>query len=68
MAEPLRSEAGGASLRVGVVGAGWMGQTHGQAWAGHAARACVVAVTDVSEPRAQGPLRARLRGPGTGLS
>jgi predicted dehydrogenase len=53
MAEALRSESGGAPLRVGVVGAGWMGQTHGQAWAGHAARASVVAVTDVSPPRAQ---------------
>jgi predicted dehydrogenase len=53
MAEALRAEAGGAPLRVGVVGAGWMGQTHGQAWAGHAARASVVAVTDISEPRAR---------------
>jgi predicted dehydrogenase len=53
MAEALRSKAGEAPLRVGVVGAGWMGQTHGQAWAGHAPRASLVAVTDVSAPRAQ---------------
>jgi predicted dehydrogenase len=40
-------------LRVGIAGAGWMGQTHGQAWTEHAPRAQLVAVTDLSEARAR---------------
>jgi len=40
-------------LRVGIVGAGWMGVTHGRAWAANAPRARIVAVADASQPRAQ---------------
>ncbi|HET7767966.1 MAG TPA: Gfo/Idh/MocA family oxidoreductase, partial [Chloroflexota bacterium] len=40
-------------LRVGIVGAGWMGVTHGRAWAANAPRARVVAVADPSQPRAR---------------
>jgi 1,5-anhydro-D-fructose reductase (1,5-anhydro-D-mannitol-forming) len=42
-----------ATTNVGIVGAGWMGQTHGQAWHNNAPRARVAAVADVSPARAQ---------------
>ncbi len=42
-----------STLRVGIVGAGWMGQTHGQAWAENAPRGRLVAVTDISTARAR---------------
>jgi predicted dehydrogenase len=40
-------------MRVGIVGAGWMGQTHSQAWAEHAPRARLVGVTDLTKARAK---------------
>ena len=43
----------GRALRVGIVGAGWMGKTHAQAWHANAPRAELVAVADASAPRAQ---------------
>lgn len=39
-------------LRVAIIGAGWMGQTHGQAWHENAPRGRIVAVADVSTARA----------------
>jgi predicted dehydrogenase len=39
-------------LRAGIVGAGWMGQTHAEGWRLNAERAQVVAVADASEARA----------------
>jgi predicted dehydrogenase len=43
----------GATLRIGLVGAGWMGHTHARAWLAHATRAQLVAVADASESRAR---------------
>lgn len=40
-------------LRVGIIGAGWMGVVHAGAWQANAARAEVVAVADASPARAQ---------------
>ncbi len=40
-------------LGVGLVGAGWMGHVHADAWLANAPRARVVAVVDVSAPRAE---------------
>ncbi len=40
-------------LRAGIVGAGWMGKTHAQAWHANGPRAELVGVVDVSEARAQ---------------
>jgi predicted dehydrogenase len=40
-------------LKVGIVGAGWMGTEHAQAWQNNAPRGGIVAVTDVSVPRSQ---------------
>ena len=42
-----------APLRVGIVGAGWMGQVHARSWTANAPRGAIVAVTDVSEARAR---------------
>ena len=42
-----------APLRVGIVGAGWMGKTHAEAWQHNAARGALLAVADVSPVRAQ---------------
>jgi predicted dehydrogenase len=39
-------------LRVGIVGAGWMGHEHARAWRANDARGGVVAVADVSPARA----------------
>lgn len=39
-------------LRVGIVGAGWMGHEHARAWANNAPRGTVVAVADTSPERA----------------
>ena len=39
------------TLRVGIVGAGWMGHVHARAWAENAPRGEVVAVADVSAER-----------------
>jgi predicted dehydrogenase len=44
---------GPAPLRAGIVGAGWMGKTHAEAWRLNAPRAALVAVADVSAPRGQ---------------
>jgi predicted dehydrogenase len=41
------------TLRIGLIGAGWMGKTHAQAWHQNAPRAELVGVADVSEARAQ---------------
>lgn len=41
-------------LRVGIVGAGWIGQVHGRAWQSHHPRARIVAVADASKARAEG--------------
>ena len=41
------------TLRVGIVGAGWMGHVHARAWAENAPRGKVVAIADVSPERAQ---------------
>jgi predicted dehydrogenase len=40
-------------LRVGIVGAGWMGIVHAQSWQANASRAEIVAVADVSAARSQ---------------
>jgi hypothetical protein len=40
-------------LRVGIIGAGWMGVVHATSWQDHATRGEIVAVADVSLPRAQ---------------
>ena len=40
-------------LKVGIVGAGWMGNEHAQAWQNNAPRGEVVAVADVSPARAR---------------
>src|ERR671933_264095 len=45
------SETG--TLRVGLVGAGWMGVTHGRAWSENAPRGRLVAIADSSTARAQ---------------
>ncbi len=47
------STSQGDVLGVGIVGAGWMGLTHGRAWSENAARGRIVAVADVSAARAQ---------------
>ncbi len=41
------------TLRVGVVGAGWMGHVHARAWAENAPRGEIAAITDVSPERAR---------------
>lgn len=41
------------ALRVGIVGAGWMGVVHAGGWVANAPRAEIVGVTDVSEARAR---------------
>ncbi len=41
------------TLRVGIVGAGWMGVVHSQSWQSNSPRGEVVAIADVSTPRAQ---------------
>jgi predicted dehydrogenase len=40
------------TLKVGIVGSGWMGHVHARAWRSNAPRAEVVAVADVSPQRA----------------
>ncbi|HEV2125669.1 MAG TPA: Gfo/Idh/MocA family oxidoreductase [Chloroflexota bacterium] len=40
-------------LRVGIVGAGWMGKTHAEAWSMIAPRATIAAVSDVTLQRAR---------------
>src|SRR3954471_8908754 len=40
-------------LRVGIIGAGWMGVVHATAWRNNATRGEIVAVADVSLPRAR---------------
>ena len=40
-------------LRAGIVGAGWMGKTHAEAWRANQGRGELVAVADMSEARAQ---------------
>ena len=42
-----------ATLRVGIMGAGWMGHEHAHAWRNNAPRGEVVAVADVSPERAR---------------
>ena len=42
----------GTPLRAGIAGAGWMGKTHAEAWSLNAPAAELVAVADVSAPRA----------------
>src|SRR5688572_13908074 len=41
------------TLRVGIVGTGWMGHVHARAWAENAPRGEVGAVADVSPERAR---------------
>jgi predicted dehydrogenase len=41
------------SIGVGIVGAGWMGQVHAASWVANAPRGVIIAVADVSEPRAR---------------
>jgi predicted dehydrogenase len=48
------SETRSSRLRVGIVGAGWIGRVHGRAWQSNSQRARIVAVADVSRPRAEG--------------
>ena len=38
-------------IRVGMIGAGWMGQVHARSWVANAPRGEIVAVTDVSSAR-----------------
>lgn len=40
-------------LRIGIVGAGWMGVVHAQSWKTNAPRGEIVAIADVSPARAQ---------------
>lgn len=40
-------------LRVGIIGGGWMGVVHATSWQNNGSRAEIVAVADVSLPRAQ---------------
>src|SRR5215472_12834012 len=47
----MRSAA--KTIGVGIVGAGWMGQVHAASWVANAPRGEIVAVADVSEPRAR---------------
>jgi hypothetical protein len=44
-------EASVDSVKVGIVGSGWMGHVHSRAWRSNAPRADVVAVVDVSPER-----------------
>jgi predicted dehydrogenase len=44
-------EASVDSVKVGIVGSGWMGHVHSRAWRSNAPRADVVAVADVSPER-----------------
>ena len=41
------------TLRVGIVGAGWMGHVHARAWAENAPRGRIVAIADAAEERAR---------------
>lgn len=41
------------TLRVGIVGAGWMGVVHAQSWESNAPRGQIAAIADVSPARAQ---------------
>jgi predicted dehydrogenase len=41
------------ALKIGIVGAGWMGHVHARAWADNTPRGKIVAIADVSPPRAQ---------------
>ena len=41
------------TLRVGIVGAGWMGHVHARAWAENAPRGRIVAIADAAAERAQ---------------
>ncbi|MGH2613762.1 MAG: Gfo/Idh/MocA family protein [Thermomicrobiales bacterium] len=41
------------TLRVGIVGAGWMGHAHARAWQENAPRGAIVAIADVSPERAR---------------
>jgi predicted dehydrogenase len=46
------------TLKVGIVGSGWMGHVHARAWQSNAPRAEVVAVADVSPERTRNLARA----------
>ncbi|HLL50356.1 MAG TPA: Gfo/Idh/MocA family oxidoreductase, partial [Thermomicrobiales bacterium] len=46
------------TLKVGIVGSGWMGHVHSRAWQSNAPRAEVVAVADVSPERTRNLARA----------
>src|SRR5438132_977113 len=42
-----------SSIGVGILGAGWMGQVHAASWVANTPRGKIVAVADVSDPRAR---------------
>src|SRR5688572_10314152 len=48
---PEENGEGVDTLKVGIVGSGWMGHVHARAWRSNAPRAEVVAVADVSPDR-----------------
>jgi predicted dehydrogenase len=50
---PSAMHAADKSIGVGIVGAGWMGQVHAASWVANAPRGEIVAVADVSAPRAR---------------
>jgi predicted dehydrogenase len=59
--EERRDEENGEgveTLKVGIVGSGWMGHVHSRAWQSNAPRAEVVAVADVSPERTRNLARA----------
>jgi predicted dehydrogenase len=59
--EKRRDEENGEgveTLKVGIVGSGWMGHVHSRAWQSNAPRAEVVAVADVSPERTRNLARA----------
>ncbi|MBM4418887.1 MAG: Gfo/Idh/MocA family oxidoreductase [Chloroflexi bacterium] len=51
-----------APLRVGLIGAGWMGHVHAQSWAANAPRGEITAVFDTSDDRARALVDARTNG------
>jgi hypothetical protein len=50
---PSATHSAVKSIGVGIVGAGWMGQVHAASWVANAPCGAIVAIADVSEPRAR---------------
>ena len=49
----MEAASNGETLRVGIIGAGGIATAHGIAWQANAPRGQIVAIADVSEPRAR---------------